>query len=140
MVILKYFGGRHCNTFISNSWVSSLDYTLYMILGESLLAIAFHVLFLHLWGCVSSVFPTALYEAGTGKCDFFCRYCIWRLFCVCQILKSMIVFIFNQRHFKSLDHVLLAVRPLKNLTRFFLGKLSFLFYVFLLSPDNCFST
>jgi len=35
-----------------NSWVSSLDLPLYMILGETLLAVAFHVLFLHLWGCV----------------------------------------------------------------------------------------
>ena len=35
-----------------NSWVSSLDLPLYMILGETLLAVAFHVLFPHRWGCV----------------------------------------------------------------------------------------
>ena len=51
----------------------------------------------------------------------------------------MIVLIFNQKLFKSLDHVPLAMNPLKSLTRFILGKLYFLFYVFLLSPSNCFS-
>ena len=52
MVILKCFGAGTAILLSPNSWVSSLDLPLYMILGETLLAIAFHVLFLHLWGCV----------------------------------------------------------------------------------------